>query len=222
MILDITIVVFVLLLAFIGLKRGIAKTLYGVICIAAAGILAYLGGRLLAELIYNNLILKSITESIKTSFESAAVSSGNVSNGIFDSIPNFLSGILISLGITQKGFATTLDTASDFSQKAATAAVDKVISPVIISVLSFFIIILLFIIIFLILKFVVGRQILKIFKLPVINWINSLLGFIFGFCEGALIVFIVITIIRISAFFADSSFISKELIDSSLLFNSIY
>lgn len=222
MILDIIIISIVLLFAFIGLKRGIAKTIYGLLCLAVAGILAYLSGKLLAEFVYNNFILSSITESVKTSFEASSVNSGKVSENVFKAMPGIFSAVLAGMGITQKGFATSLDSASDFTQKATMTIVDNVISPVIISFLSVGFITLLFIIFLLLLKFVIGRRILKLFKLPVIKWVNSLLGFAFGLCEGIVIVFIGITVLRIVSFFSSDPTISKELIDSSYVFNSIY
>lgn len=222
MVLDIIIIVFVLMLAFIGMKRGIARTIYGIICLALAGVLAYLGGKALAEFVYNNFILDSITESVKTTFSSSLVNSSKLSEGVFGSIPAFLSGILMSLGITQKGFASTLDTASNLSQTATLTAVNKVISPVIISVISVAFIILFFIIFMLLLKLVIGRHLLKLFKLPVIKWVNSLLGGILGFGEGVLLVILAIFALKIFMFFSQDPFISQELIDSSYIFKSVY
>ncbi|MBQ7505344.1 MAG: CvpA family protein [Ruminococcus sp.] len=222
MILDIIIVSVVLMFALIGLKRGIAKTVYGLLCLAAAGILAYLSGKLLAEFVYNNFILSSITDSVKTSFEASSVNSEKVSENVFTALPAIFSGVLAGMGITQKGFASSLDSASDFTQKAAMTTVENVISPVLISFLSVGFIALLFIIFILILKFVIGRKILKLFKLPVIKWVNSLLGFVFGVGEGAVIVFVGITVLRIVSFFSSDPTISKELIDSSHIFSSIY
>lgn len=222
MVLDIILVAFVALLGIIGLKRGIARTIYGIICLAVAGVLAYMCGKLLAEFVYNNFILNSITESVKTSFESASVNSGKLSEGIFKSIPGVLTAMLGSFGVTQKGFTTSLDSLNNISQNATLTVVDKVITPVIISILSVGFIILLFIIFLLILKFLIGRHLLKLFNLPVVKWVNAVLGFVFGIGEGVVIVFLAITLYRILTFFSADSIIPTELINSSYLFNSIY
>lgn len=222
MILDIIIVSIVLLFALIGLKRGIAKTIYGLLCLAIAGILAYLCGKLLAEFVYNNYILNSITESVKTSFESSSVNSAKVSENVFTALPGVFSGVLQGMGITQKGFATSIDSASSFTQSATMTVVDNVISPVLISFLSVGFTILMFIIFMLLLKFVIGRKILKLFELPVIKWVNALLGFVLGVGEGILIVFICVLVLRLFSFFSSDPTISKELIDSSYLFSLIY
>lgn len=222
MILDIIIVLIVLLFAFIGLKRGIAKTIYGLLCLAIAGILAYLSGKLLAEFVYNNFILSSITDSVNSTFAASSVNSGKVSEGVFSAIPGVFTALLSGMGINQKGFATSIDSASDLTQNATMTVVDKVISPVLISVLSVGFTILLFIVFMLILKFLIGRKILKLFKLPIIKWVNSLLGFVLGLVEGAVLVIIVITVLSIISFFQSSPVISKELIDSSHIFSLIY
>lgn len=222
MILDIIIVLIVLLFAFIGLKRGIAKTIYGLLCLAIAGILAYLSGKLLAEFVYNNFILSSITDSVNSTFAASSVNSGKVSEGVFSAIPGVFTALLSGMGINQKGFATSIDSASDLTQNTTMTVVDKVISPVLISVLSVGFTILLFIVFMLILKFLIGRKILKLFKLPIIKWVNSLLGFVLGLVEGAVLVIIVITVLSIISFFQSSPVISKELIDSSHIFSLIY
>ena len=222
MILDIIIVSIVLLFALIGLKRGIAKTIYGLLCLAAAGVLAYLSGKLLAEFVYNNYILSSITESVKSSFESSSVNSSKVSESIFTTLPGVFSAMLAGMGITQKGFATSINSASHFTQSTTMSTVNNIITPVLISFLSVGFTILLFIIFMLILKFVIGRKILKLFKLPVIKWVNALLGFVLGLGEGVLIVIICIIVLKIVSLFSSDPTISKELIDSSYLFSSIY
>ncbi|MCR5652272.1 MAG: CvpA family protein [Ruminococcus sp.] len=222
MLLDIIIIAIVLLLTLIGLKRGIAKTLYGIICLAVAVILAYMAAKLLSEYVYNSFILKSVTESVRASFESSAVTSSKVSKGIFDSLPGVLAGLLNGVGITQKGFASSMDSMSATTQRATLAVVDKVISPVIISFLSVVFFILLFIIIMLFFKLLIGRRILKLFKLPIIRWINALLGGVFGLCEGILLVFLFIAIIKIVSVFSASPIISQDMINSSYLFKAVY
>lgn len=222
MILDIIIIAVIIFMAVIGLKRGIAKTLYGIICLIVAGFLAYLGGRLIAEAIYNTFILNPITDSIKTSFGSATVNSSKLSSGVFSVIPGVLTGVLDSNGITQKGFALMLDSASVSTENAALNVVNDVISPVLISFISIGIIILLFIILLLLFKLVLGRYILKLFRLPVIKQINAVAGAVFGIIEGVVIVVLIIVLIKTGSTFSSSSFISKELIDSSSLFSTLY
>lgn len=221
MILDIIIIGIIALMTIIGYKRGIVKSLYGLIILAAAGFLAYLCGKLLAEFIYDNYILSSITDSVNESFESSKVNSSAVSANIFDSMPDFIANLLSGFGITQKGFSTTLNSASDFSQNAVLVAVEKVIKPIIISAISVFMTIILFILFILLFK-LLGRYFLKLFEAPVIRSINALLGGVLGLCEGVLIVLLVIIIIRISASFTKSVIISKDLIDSSFIFKNVY
>lgn len=221
MVLDIIIVAVIVLMTILGYKRGIVNSLYGLIVIAAAGFLSYLCGRILAELIYNNFILSSITDSVSNSFGNSKTTADSVSTNLFGALPDYLSNILIGFGVTQKGFTTTLESASDFSQNAVLAAVDKVIKPIVVSAISVFIIIILFILFVILLK-ILGRYILKIFKLPGIRWLNSLFGGVFGFAEGALIVFIFVVILKIASAFSNSLFISKEMIDSSHIFKALY
>lgn len=221
MILDIIIIGIIALMTIIGYKRGIVKSLYGLIILAAAGFLAYLCGKLLAEFIYDNYIYSAITDSVNESFESSKVNSSAVSANVFDSMPDFIANLLSGFGITQKGFSTTLNSASDFSQNAVLVAVERVIKPIIISAISVFMTIILFILFILLFK-LLGRYFLKLFEAPVIRSINALLGGVLGLCEGVLIVLLVIIIIRISASFTKSVIISKDLIDSSFIFKNVY
>ena len=218
---DIIIAAVVLALTAIGFKRGIAKTFYGIICLAA-GVLAYTLGKLLAEYVYNQFILSAITESIKASFKLSNVSPGKLSEGVFNSLPGVLTALLSGMGVTQKGFACAIDPASEITEKAALSVVSRLISPVIISFLTVGFVVLLFVIFMLILKLFAGKRILKLFKLPVIKQVNALLGGILGLCEGALIVFLVIVLLKLGELFSSDPMFLKGLADSSIIFNSIY
>ena len=82
-------------------------------------------------------------------------------------------------------------------------------------------IILLFIVFKLLIR-LLSKVILKLFELPVIRVVNRLLGGAFGLCEGLLLIYAAILVIRIIYPFIENPLITEEMINSSFLFKSIY
>ena len=219
MILDIIMIAIVALFLFIGLRRGIAKTLYGLASIVLSGILAYFSGRFFANLLYKNLIYKSISEGVTNAVSNTAHSSESVAQGVLDGIPDFFSGILSMFGISGKTLSTSIDVKS--SSEAITSSINSVVAPIIVSVFSALFIIVLFLIFLLLFK-LLGRHILRLFELPVIRWINAFLGGVFGLGEGIVLVFAAIIVLRMVLPLCEHPFITNDMINSSYLFKTIY
>ncbi len=219
MILDISMILLVALFMIIGTKRGIAKTLYGLASIVLSGIIAYLAGRFFANLLYKNVILKSISDSVTKSVSETTAGSEKIAESVFKDLPDFFSGLLNSFGITENTISSAVDAKA--TSQAITSAVDSVIAPILISIFSAIFILALFLIVLLLFK-LLGHHVLKLFELPIIRTVNSIFGGVFGLCEGVAIVFAAVMILRIILPCFDKPFISPELINSSYVFKLVY
>ncbi len=217
MILDIIMVAIVALLTFIGIKRGIARTLYNLVSVAAAGFLAYILSKAAADWIFRTMIASSVEKSIESSAGSVAESV----EGVADTVPDAITGLLNFFGISQKSLQSSIDSAAQSSSKTVSAAVNSALGPVITAVLSVVLLVMIFVLLILLFK-LLSRFVLKLFELPVIKGANAVLGGVLGFLEGFILCVIGVMVLRIVLPFSSEPFISRELIDSSLLFRQLY
>ena len=219
MILDFIIIAVVAIAAVIGYRRGLAKTVFAFAGTLLAMVAAYLTARYLANFIYKSFIISAVSESVQSSFSQTVTSADSVASDALESLPAFFSGILGFFGVNGVSLGSAIDVKS--TAEGVTGAMNSVLAPVLISVMTVAFIILLFIIFKLLIR-LLSKVILKIFELPVIRVVNRILGGVFGLCEGLLLIYAAILIIRIIFPYIDAPLITEELINSSFLFKTIY
>ncbi len=221
MILDIVLVGAVTLLIIIGAVRGIARTLYNLLSVFLSGILAYFAGKASAGWIFDNFIAASIEKSVTDSIANTAQSAGNAVQNAIDGLPDYVTGILEMFGINTDSLAGSVGGAADSSADVITKAIVGAIAPTMTAVLSVFLLVVLFIILILIFK-LLSRKFLKLFELPIIRSVNKLLGGALGMCEGIIVCYIFILVCRIILPFSQEPFIPPEMIESSIIFRTVY
>ena len=215
MILDLILVALVALFVFIGYKRGLAKSLYGLIALIVAGICGFFLSRFVAGWIYDVFFAGNINESINGLL--MANPDGELSSGsVYNNLPGSVKGFLGLFGANGDNFF-------DISQVTDSAArgLQNTVRAAIVSIISFILFVLIFVLILIVLK-IFSKKILSLFNLPAIKQINNVLGGIFGLAQGLLICYILILVIKLILPATDSSLISKEMIDSSFVFSRIY
>ncbi|MCH5298982.1 MAG: CvpA family protein [Ruminococcus sp.] len=221
MILDIVLIAVVALLIIIGAVRGIARTLYNLLSVFLSGFLAYIASKAAAGWIFDNFIAASIEKSVTESLSSAAQSTGNAAQDAILGLPDYVVGILNTFGVSTDTLAGSVSSAADSSADVVSGAIVGAIAPVFTSVLSVILLVVLFIIFILIFK-LLSKKFLKLFELPIIRSANKLLGGALGMCEGIIICYIFILVCRIILPFSQEPFISPEMIDSSIIFRTVY
>lgn len=221
MILDIIIVAFIAILVIVGIKRGIAATLLNLLSVAAAGLLAYIGSKLVAGWIYSAFISRTVTESVSETVSNSAQNAEIISQEAIDNLPDFIKGLLSAFGIQTDAFNDSAAQAVQNNSDALAKTVDDTISPVVISVLSVVLLVVMFIVFLIICKFI-ARRLVRLFDLPVISAVNRLLGGTLGFLEGAAICLVAILACRVLLPYTAEPLITPEMIDQSIIFKAVY
>ena len=221
MILDIIMILIVALLVLIGIRRGLARSLYGLLSIVLSGFLASVTGRWLAGLIYKNWLSPSIEKSVSEAFASNTSSVSSASDKVFSDLPSFVTDFLGMFGLNPNSVSTSVRDASASTASQVSDSINSVISPVAVPVISALLIIVLFLIYFLLFK-LLSRLFLGVFELPVIHAVNAVFGGILGLAEGIALCFIIILVLRIVLQFSDYTFISEEMIQQSFFFKAVY
>lgn len=174
---DLCLIAIILIFALIGKRAGFVRTILNMVKGVVAAILSWFAGKFAAEFLFDQVIrqnlVKKFTESISNGMntgESAAV---------WNSLPRILRNALENTGISQENILKNVTGGSEALANAAADAVKSVTVSLLSLVLS-----LIFFFILLFLLSIIIKAICSIFKLPVLNTINSFAGFIFGLLLG--------------------------------------
>lgn len=191
LILDIAVVLFLLIFAIVGFKKGFLKGLVGLVGTVVAFIIAILCAAPLAEFVENNF---GMTTGIANSIESAlnGVEGFNVpltDEGLSTALsnlglPGFLSDMIISV-------VSQLSIEGD-------PTIAQVVAPVIAGFLATAICgVILFIVSAILLNLFAGL-LSKVFdKIPVIGAINHILGLALGLVKGLIFVYIILGVLSL-------------------------
>lgn len=221
MILDVVMIAVIAVLVLIGVKRGIAKTFFNLLSLLLAGFLAYTASAPLSKWIYDAFISGSIHNTVTQSVAQSAGDVNSASQNIFDNLPGVLSGILNMFGVTASSVSDSASSAVENFSHTVASALEAALAPAIISFLGALLIGLLFIIFVLILK-LISRKLLKLFKIPVIRWVNGFLGGALGLCEGLVLCYIAVFVCSLLLPFAADPLITPDMINQSFFFKAIY
>lgn len=221
MILDLVILGIVLILVIIGFTRGIARTLLNLLSLAAAALFSYLGAGLLANLIYSSVISPSVTNSVTDSMADSTASASTVIHEAIDGLPEFVVNFLNMLGIKTESLSESATSAVSNSNTEVAQAVDTALKPVMVSILSVVFIIILFILFLIIFK-LIARKAEGLFELPIVGFLNRLLGGVLGLLEAVIICFVGIMVCKIIFVFSQDPFIPAEMISQSVIFSAVY
>lgn len=222
MVLDIFIVLIIALGIIIGVKRGVAKTLLSLLALILSGVLAYFASRFLSVWVYESFIENGIRESVYNSVTETINSSTSVTSTVFEGLPAPVSGLLSTFGISPESlFSNTVITPDD-TIKAVSEAILSTISTAVISLLFMMMIVLLFILFNILIKKFVVKNILKVFKIPVLKQLNCILGGAVGLCEGIIVCVVLTVLCAIYVPLNSDFFINETLINQSYFFSQIY
>lgn len=217
MVLDIILLGIVAILVFLGIKRGIAKTLLNLLSIFFAGAVGCFLANIGSKWIYSTFIAPDVSDSVAKSFEQA----GNNTTGIIENMPDFTKGLLTFFGITDESLASSVNSGVNTAADAVTGVIENTIANAVISVLNIVLIIVLFLLLLIIFK-LISRHLVKIFRVPVLKQINKFLGGALGLCEGLILCYIGIIICSIIVPLNNDFIVSQELISQSVVFKSAY
>ena len=179
------IILTMILFTVIGIKKGVVKSITEFIgAIAAAFVSSWLAG-IASTWIFDTFFKQGLVEKIIAATQN--ITGEALGTSIFADLPDFIVGLLEMGGIT----ADTINSGIAATGKDMALAVTNTISPVFISIIKVFAVIIIFLILMFIVKAIAGL-LSGICHLPVLHQINGLLGGVFGFLFGTVIIWVVI------------------------------
>ena len=221
MIYDIILAAIFILFIIIGLRRGAAQSLAGVI----AAFISYTGatflGKLLSVNIYNMILRPTIHDTVVNTVSDFSHQTLDDSLAKIDfSAIDFLNIQDTLKGIVSEKMNQPIE---DISVNAGQTA-ETVVEPIVIGIMSFFITIFLFFLFYVLLRKFIVPLLLKVFKLPVIRQIDMALGVVLGVVEAFLLVCMLAYLLRliIPQISTDIPLLQEETIYKSFIFKHLY
>jgi uncharacterized membrane protein required for colicin V production len=183
-----------------GWRQGVVKSLvYFIGSILSIGLSVFLSNPV-AEFTYSSFLKPIVTKKIDENLESKND----------EVLPSFLVKILAWRGITHE------KTEKIVRSPDPTKNLESVVSPVIIGCLRMLLLSIFFWILMIFVK-KIARLTNSFFKVPVLSHINSVLGATFGFFKGALIVWIVVIMIKVTSSYSENPKVFDNSINGSFV-----
>ena len=205
MILDLIIIILFILIVLIGVWKGAACMIIGLLMTFLSFIAASWLGKWLAGIIYRAHFAPAVSKSISE----ATGSTGN----LFDDLPWWaqnalnLSGESVSAGSDQ-----------------ITELVNTVVEPIVTGALSIILTLVLFLIINFLAHGLLLKPLLTVFRLPVVNTVDKVIGGVIGAVEGVLVICMLAYILKLVLPYieTDVSFLNETTIYNSFIFYHFY
>jgi len=221
---DILVIIVFLLCILIGYIRGFVRSVLRI----AGGVLAFIIAvnisAPIADLAYHGFIKDSIQTTIVSSVSNVQ-NEGIVSSSekLLENMPDIIVNALETQGLgTPEAIAQLLNDQTGKSVESLAAAVEqRVVRPIAISLLRPLCMIICFILL-LILVAILAAILDKIFKIPGLKQINSVLGAALGIVDGIIAVLLIVTIITlVSSSVSSDSTLSRETVEKTIVVSSI-
>lgn len=213
MLADIIIVAIIILFIIIGVRRGIARTILGIVGLFVTYAVAGGLSKWLSPLIYNSFLEQTVTENVNNYMSSYGFDY-LIDNSI-SALPEWIRWIVSLFGGSSENVVQYVSQSVSSAQTNATQAVTQTLESLAVSALQIVLMIVLFIIVYIIVRKLI-RLVSKVFKAPVLRQVNGFFGGVLGAVNGLLIVWIAVNVFCLIAQMTGNDIISSELIDGTL------
>lgn len=209
--------IFVVLI-IICAHRGAARSLAGIVIAFVSYTASTALGKILASYLYTGVIDPVIHDSVTNSVNQITA---DAADSAISALPSWLTAALSLSG--EDATALLAEPLSGVSESAY-VSVDKVVHPMVEGVLTFFITILLFFLISLLLRKLVLKPVLRIFRLPLINGVNKVLGGVLGAINAFLLVSMLAFLLKLFLphIHSQSTIFNESTIYNSFIFYHFY
>ena len=217
MIYDIISLIIILVFAIVGARKGAAKVFFNLLSYVAAFLTSVFLSHFLAEVVYNTFIKQTITNNITNVIhDSNLATASEKASEFLSALPAFFANAFSYFGISTDSFSAM------FTDSAVSGIEGVVMTPVV-GVISLILFIILFVILLFLFKKLFGA-IAKIFRLPIINIADTIVGMAFGILEGLLAVCMIAFLLKllIPLTGGDILFFNETYIADSVFFSFVY
>ena len=198
---DIILILLIVLIAFIGSKRGFVLTVFDLFSGIASFVIARLAAPHMAVFVYDNFAKAKVLAFLEEQYSGAQSAMTDAVSSVFDFLPEGIFAYVNKSGILD---ASTLsqDVLSRITSVAELEA--KVAAPVVTAVINIVCFAVIAVIALIVLK-IVGRLLSGIIsKIKIIGKLNTILGGVAGVFKGVVDVFIVSVVLSIASFASET------------------
>lgn len=213
MLADIIIVAVIVLFTIIGVRRGIARTILGIVGLFVTYAVAGGLSKWLSPLIYNSFLEQTVTENVNNYMSSYGFDY-LIDNSI-SALPEWIRWLVSLFGGSSENVVQYVSQSVSSAQTNATQTVTQTLESLAVSALQIVLMIVLFIIVYIIVRKLI-RLVSKVFKAPVLRQVNGFFGGVLGAVNGLLIAWIAVNVFCLIAQMTGNDIICNELIDGTL------
>lgn len=205
----------------VSVKKGFFYSLFELVGYLVSVLLAKGFSSKLSPIVFESVLKEPASKKIASVLgDAGTVNYKDAVEEIFDKIPTWAEGIVKSLGIDEKAITESLASSDLSGNNAVETIMNKIVSPIGISVVQIILFALSVIAFMFVLKVVVRLLNKIIKKLPVFKGLNSVLGGVLGAAKGAVLVIIAaVLVIALSGLFGSEKFV--DAVSDSFIVSSI-
>ncbi len=189
-VLDLILVAIAVFIIIKGWRRGLVKSIIGLVCDAVAIVVAYALTPTVAEWLCKSVFLEKISASIDATVRSAAsTSAGTDVSQFLSKIPETLAGMLEKFNIEGESFQNFIKGMKETGDEAVNKVSDFIAKPTAYIISNAIAFILIFIVALILLR-LISKLILLLFKAPIIRTADRTAGLIFGIVNALIVVWV--------------------------------
>ena len=225
LVIDLAIILIVALVVWRSAVHGFVRTVVELAGYILAATLAFSLAGYVADEIYERAVRPQVVSTVEQSLtdtENQVVS--QQIDSIWNSLPSMVTGLAETFGVDREQIGAQLEeSVQDGAVYTAEIVSDHILRPVIVNFIRVFCSALLFFLLMLLVRWI-ARLGNRVFRLPVLSSINSLLGGALGAVKGLVLVFVLTVVIGLAMSAMGGTFLcfNQTVIDQTFLYKFIY
>ena len=222
-ILDASVVLIILVFMLIGYKKGFISAFLNIVGGFVALLLSFWLSDLSTVWLYNAYIKEDLITTMKNEIVKYSGNGLSSIDNALGFLPNFIEKIISKLGVDLKLLEEqAIQSGNDFANTLA-ISLEKVVGAVIMALIYILVVIIIFIVLLFLIR-AIAKGICKLFELPILKQVNSLISLIFGTVTGAIVVLLIVGILKVAVPYNNepNNYLNAHNIEKSYLYEYIY
>lgn len=218
---DVVIIAAAVYFLWLGFKKGFFRSMIDLVIMSLSALIPYLFAPTLAEQYYNNFISEALVDKITELINQNGALMDSAKNilGLVNNIPGFLQNNMSVYGVTTHDILRILSGGGEKS-----LAIEELLKPTIVNIVTIFIFAILSSVTFFALKFLF-KFTFRLPRIPVFGLIDSILGLCMGALKFIVFTFLFIVIMKSVLLVAPQNDLKQDVtsaIEDSRIFSAIY
>ncbi len=218
---DVVIIAAAVYFLWLGFKKGFFRSMIDLVIMSLSALIPYLFAPTLAEQYYNNFISEALVDKITELINQNGALMDSAKNilGLVNNIPGFLQNNMSVYGVTTHDILRILSGGGEKS-----LAIEELLKPTIVNIVTIFIFAILSSVTFFALKFLF-KFTFRLPRIPVFGLIDSILGLCMGALKFIVFTFLFIVIMKSVLLIAPQNDLKQDVtsaIEESRIFSAIY